>query len=69
MKQLEDSQLETFDAEYVNDQRWKIIKAQRDKDFPNGDFNFLDVGGRNGVFADRLLEYYPNSKGTVLDNA
>jgi O-methyltransferase domain len=69
MKQLEDSQLETFDTEYVNEQRWKIIKAQIDKDFPSGDFNFLDVGGGNGVFADRLLEYYPNSKGTVLDNA
>lgn len=69
MKQLEDSQLETFDTEYVNDQRWEIIKEQIDKDFPNGDFSFLDVGGGNGVFADRLLEYYPKSKGTVLDNA
>lgn len=69
MKQLEDSQLETFNTEYVTDQRWQIIKAQIDKDFPNGDFNFLDVGGGNGVFADRLLEYYPKSKGTVLDNA
>jgi Methyltransferase domain len=69
MKQLEDSQLETFDLEHVNDRLWEIIKEQIDKDFPNGDFNFLDVGGGNGVFADRLLDYYPNSKGTVLDNA
>jgi O-methyltransferase domain len=69
MKQLEDSQLETFNTEYVTDQRWQIIRAQIDKDFPNGDFTFLDVGGGNGVFTDRLLEYYPKSKGTVLDNA
>jgi O-methyltransferase domain len=69
MKQLEDSQLEIFNTEHVNDRLWKIIQAQIDKDFPNGDFNFLDVGGGNGVFADRLLEYYPNAKGTVLDNA
>lgn len=69
MKQLEDSQLETFDTEYVDDKRWQIIQSQIDKDFPAGDFSFLDVGGGNGVFADRLLEYYPNSRGTVLDNS
>jgi Methyltransferase domain len=69
MKQLEDSQLETFDTEYVDEKRWKIIKEQIDKDFPGGDFSFLDVGGGNGVFADRLLKYYPKSKGTVLDNS
>jgi hypothetical protein len=69
MKQLENAQLETFDTEYINDQRWEIIKEQIDKDFPNGDFSFLDIGGGNGVFADRLLNYYPQSKGTVLDNA
>ncbi len=69
MKQLEDSQLEAFDTEYVDGKRWEIIKKQIDKDFPDGHFNFLDVGGGNGVFADRLLDYYPNSKGTVLDNS
>jgi O-methyltransferase domain len=69
MKQLDDSQLEAFDAEYMDDKRWNIIKNQIDKDFPTGDFTFLDVGGGNGVFADLLLNYYPKSKGTVLDNA
>jgi Methyltransferase domain len=69
MKQLEDSQLKTFDTEYIEENRWKIIKEQIDKDFPDGDFSFLDVGGGNGVFADRLLEYYPMSRGAVLDNS
>jgi Methyltransferase domain len=69
MKQLEDSQLETFDIEYVNDKRWQIVQSQIDKDFPDGDFSFLDVGGGNGMFADRLLDYYPRSRGTVLDNS
>jgi Methyltransferase domain len=69
MKQLDDSQLETFDTEYVNDRLWKSITEKIDRDFPDGDFSFLDVGGGNGVFTDRLLGYYPNSKGTVLDNA
>jgi hypothetical protein len=69
MKQLEDSQLEEFDTEYVNDDRWKIIKEQIDKDFPDGKFSFIDVGGGNGLFADKLLENYPNSTGTVMDNS
>ena len=69
MKQLEDSQLETFNTEYVNDKRWEIVKKQIDKDFPEGDFRFLDVGGGNGLFVDRLLENYPNSRGTLLDNS
>ncbi|NJO57968.1 MAG: class I SAM-dependent methyltransferase [Richelia sp. RM2_1_2] len=69
MKQLEDSQLETFDTEYVNDKRWQIIKEQIERDFPEGDFTFLDVGGGNGLFADRLLSNYPKSRGTVLDNS
>ncbi len=69
MKQLADSQLETFDTEYVNDGLWKILIEKIDLDFPNGDFSFLDVGGGNGVFTDRLLDYYPKSKGTILDNA
>jgi len=69
MKQLEDSQLETFDTEYVNEPRWKIIKEQIDRDFPEGDFTFLDVGGGNGKFADKLLSHYPKARGTVLDNS
>jgi hypothetical protein len=69
MKQLEDSQLETFDKEYMADGRWEIIKEQINKDFPDGNFSFLDVGGGNGVFADRLLAEYPNSTGSVLDNS
>jgi Methyltransferase domain len=69
MKQLEDSQLETFDTEYVNDKRWTIVKEQIDQDFPDGDFTFLDVGGGNGLFADRLLTNYPKCRGTVLDNS
>jgi SAM-dependent methyltransferase len=69
LKQLDDTQLESFDTEYVNEARWKIVSAQIDRSFPDGDFTFLDVGGGNGQFADRLLAAYPNARGTVLDNA
>lgn len=61
MKQLEDSQLETFDTEYVNNKRWAIVKEKIDKDFPDGNFTFLDIGGGNGKFADRLLKAYPST--------
>jgi hypothetical protein len=69
LKYLNDSQLETFDTEYMNEPRWNIFKKGIDQDFPEGDFSFLDVGGGNGKFADLLLDNYPNSQGTVLDNS
>jgi SAM-dependent methyltransferase len=69
MKQLEDSQLEEFDTENVNDNLWRIIKEQIDKDFPDGVFSFLDIGGGNGLFSDKLLDNYPNATGTIIDNS
>ena len=69
LKKLDNSQLKTFDQEYVNEQRWELVKKQIDKDFPHGDFSFLDIGGGNGKFADKILHYYPKSVGTVMDNS
>jgi trans-aconitate methyltransferase len=69
MKKLDDSQLEVFDTEYVNEERWHIVTNCINRDFPSGNFKFIDVGGGNGNFTDRLLEAYPGSTGTVLDNA
>ena len=69
MKKLEDAQVEAFDTEYVDDARWKCIMSGINQSFPDGRFTFLDVGGGNGKFADRVLKEYPNSKGTVLDSS
>ena len=69
IKKLDDSQVESFDTEYVMGSRWDTVKARIDQDFPAGDFSFLDVGGGNGKFADRLLAQYPTATGTVLDNS
>jgi hypothetical protein len=69
MRKLDASQVEAFDTEYVDDARWLSVKASIDRDFPDGAFTFLDVGGGNGVFADRLLAAYSRSDGTVLDNS
>jgi SAM-dependent methyltransferase len=60
-------QLGAFDREYVHEERWQLIKGWIDRDFPTGRFRFIDIGGGNGVFADRLLQAYPNSSGTVLE--
>jgi SAM-dependent methyltransferase len=69
VRQLENEQVKTFDVEYVDEDRWSVVKRQIDADFPDGEFRFLDIGGGNGVFADRLLALYPKSSGAVLDNS
>jgi len=68
-KQLSDEQLSQFDTEYVTDEMWKPIEREIARDFPSGGFSFLDLGGGNGIFADRILRAYPNSTGTVLDSS
>src|SRR5437762_1932790 len=69
LEQLADDQLQSFDTEYVNDARWAPVGRSIEHDFPDGRFTFLDVGGGSGMFADRVLETYPQSRGVVLDNS
>ncbi len=69
MKQLSDEQLAAFDTEYVTDALWEILTRHIDRAHPDGRFSFLDIGGGNGVFADRLLAAYPSASGAVLDNS
>jgi ubiquinone/menaquinone biosynthesis C-methylase UbiE len=66
---LSDAQLAPFDVDRVVGPRWERIRSCIDRDFPDGRFTFLDVGGGNGTFADRLLATYPHCSGTVLDNS
>jgi len=69
MQRLNEDQLKAFDTEYVNNKRWIPLKRCIDRDFPDGQFSFIDIGGGNGVFADRMLADYPKSSGVVLDNS
>lgn len=69
LQYLQQHQIAKYDTEQVNDQRWEIVKTRIDRDFPDGTFSFLDVGGGNGRFADRVLSAYPESRGIVIDNA
>lgn len=69
IRRLDDQAIQQFDQEYVDDSRWQIIQGLIDKTFTKQNFSFLDVGGGNGRFTDRILQAYPQSTGTVLDNA
>ena len=69
MRKLDRTQLAQFDTHYFSGSRFGAVERRLDRDFPDGCFSFLDVGGGNGTFADHLLARYPNARGTVLDNA
>ena len=69
MRQLSDSQLAAFDTEYVDADRWRLVKTNIDRDFPDGRFRFLDLGGGTGRFADLLLAHYPLAEGCVFDSS
>lgn len=66
---LSDEQASTFDTEYVTDGRWQPVFQCIQRDFPEGSFRFLDVGGGNGVFTDRVLAAFPRAYGTLLDTS
>ncbi len=66
---LNSDQTEAFDTEYVHDGLWSIIRTHIDNDFPDGEFKFVDLGGGNGIFADRVLNQYPASMGIVIDRS
>lgn len=67
--QLDNHQLAEFDTEYIDEQRWHRVNSLIQSSFPTGKFRFLDVGGGNGRFTDRILAAYPEAEGTVLDNS
>lgn len=69
MRKLKDEQVEAFDQEYVDADRFRLICERIDADFPDGKFTLLDVGGGNGRFCDQVLTRYPHARGTVLDNS
>lgn len=69
IKKLSDEQVKQFNVEYVSDRRWQHVKKRINREYSDGEFNFLDVGGGNGVFADRVLAQYSKSRGTLIDNS
>lgn len=46
-----------------------IFQLERLTAVKDKDFNFLDIGGGNGIFTDRILAHYPKSSGVLIDNS
>ncbi|MBN3879170.1 MULTISPECIES: trans-aconitate 2-methyltransferase [unclassified Nostoc] len=69
IRRLNNQQLQQFDREYVGNLEWKTLKSLIEHNFNGQTFSFLDIGGGNGIFTDRILKNYPESVGTVIDNA
>lgn len=70
VRKLADSQLQTFaDNDYVTPELFEGIRCAIARDFPDGRFSFVDIGGGRGLFADRILEQFPGAHGTILDNS
>jgi ubiquinone/menaquinone biosynthesis C-methylase UbiE len=66
---LSDQQIATYDTDYMHSGRWEIIEKHLNNTFGQKPFRFLDIGGGNGKFADRVLGIFINSAGVVVDNA
>jgi len=66
---LTESQLQTFDEDYVTPELFEAIAGEINREFPDRSFAFLDVGGGQGFFADALLARFPRATATVLDNS
>ncbi len=69
IKKLDEEQVYNFDTDYIQGADWVNLVEHLNKSFPDGEFSFIDVGGGNGVFCDKLLETFPKSKGVLIDNS
>ncbi|MDF1514844.1 MAG: class I SAM-dependent methyltransferase [Anaerolineae bacterium] len=70
MKKLSEDRLDHFNVDNVEKYvGWDTIESMIRNQFLSSSFCFLDIGGGNGAFADRILEIFPASQGTVIDNA
>lgn len=63
---LADQQTEAFDVEYVIPQLWALIEPHLNARLGRPS-RFLDVGGGNGVFTDRVLDAFPQSNGVIVE--
>jgi len=68
-RKLAEDQVQSFNVEFVDKERWDLVSACIDRDFPDGQLSVLDVGGGNGLFADKILSCYPAARVTVIDNS
>ena len=63
---LADQQTEAFDVEYVIPQLWVLIEPYLNARLGRPS-RFLDIGGGNGVFTDRVLDAFPQTQGVIVE--
>lgn len=68
VKLLDESQTQSFDTEYVNEDLFTVVTRAIQNNFsPNDTIKFMDVGGGNGLYGDRVLSNYDNAEVTIVE--
>lgn len=68
VRQLHAEQTKSFDTEYIDTQMFERLTEQIESMYPTDQpFNMLDVGGGNGLYADKILSRYPDSRVTLIE--
>ena len=62
-------QTQTFDVEYVDDNLWETLKPRLEECVTSASPSILDIGGGNGVFVDRIIEYFDNVEAVLIEPA
>ncbi|MFA0628459.1 hypothetical protein AB4589_11605 [Vibrio sp. 10N.222.49.A3] len=59
VRKLHSEQTTSFDTEYIDQKMFEILVKQLDMLYPTRQsFHLLDIGGGNGVYADKILSHY-----------
>ncbi|WP_394242156.1 class I SAM-dependent methyltransferase [Vibrio astriarenae] len=68
LRKLDSKQTSSFDVEYIDRRMFKTLQDQLDAFFDTSQpFHLLDVGGGNGMYADKVLAHYPTSVVTLVE--
>lgn len=68
IRKLAPEQTVSFDIEYVDDAMFASLVKQLNMLYPtHHPFHLLDIGGGNGMYADKILSHYPNASVTLVE--
>ncbi|HDM8169040.1 TPA: class I SAM-dependent methyltransferase [Vibrio harveyi] len=68
VRQLDAQQTTSFDTEYIDKGMFEVLTKQLNMLYPTQQpFHLLDVGGGNGMYADKILNHYPNAQVTLIE--
>lgn len=68
VRKLDSEQTVSFDTEYIDSAMFAVLVRQLDLLYPTHQpFHMLDIGGGNGMYADKILSHYPNASVTLVE--